>query len=181
MFNNEEDFFTSRDYIIWKHNSGRYATYYGVKNPSYIELIINDNPVYRKTINGVKVKCTNNINSTTAFYNKYVLYSDTQSTGIVNLTLANDNFILDQLNSYRYKQGTYNFKVARNIFSSPPTYSFNLINRTILGPSTVPIIFEQSRIKDTVLHLRLIEDAPSTGDTCLQLEAVLVDYNISNR
>jgi hypothetical protein len=181
MFNNEEDFFTTRDYIIWKHNRGKYATYYNVKHPAYVEMIINDNPVLRKTVNGIKVKCSNNVNSITAFFNKYVLYSDTQSTGIVNITPANDNFILDQLNSYRYKQGTYNFKVARNVFSTPPTYTFNLINRTVLAPAVAPTVFEQNRIKDTVLHLRLIEDSPTTGDISLQLEAVLVDYNISNR
>ena len=177
LFNDENNFYTFTGNEIYKHGSNDYLRFYNKTYPAYIETIINDGAFVKKIINGIRTKLVNkNLNK---FFNQYVLYSDNQSTGVIDLTPASSTFLIND-NECRFVQGTYNFKPNRNIFVEGPVYNFNGINNQLLIPTNTLSLFEQNRIKDTSLNLRLIHNFPD-DNSYMGLEAIMVDYNISNR
>jgi len=181
MFNTENNFFSVYNNKILAHNSKEYLSYNGVKYPCFVEVLLNENPLGRKTFNAVRTKLDNK--NSNKYFNQYILYNDTQSTGLIQLEDSNPNFVGLSDNECRFLIGTYNFKLARNIFpDNEVTYTFDEIKRTPVESTAAPLsIFNQNRIKDTASHLRLIFQPTQHENTFIGLDAIMVEYNMSNR
>lgn len=181
MFNTENNFYSVDGNEIYSHNSKDYLRYNNQTYPCFVDMLVNENPIAKKTFNAVRLRLENK--KSEEFFNKYVLYTNTQSTGLINLNRSSDSFNYINENEIRFTGGTYNFKINRNIF--PPeedVFNFNEVtNNVINSPLTSLNLFNQNRIKDTVAHLRLIYEPNDNVNSFLGLDAAIVEYNLNNR
>ena len=179
VFYSNNTFFTTYDNKIWKHNTGKYQTYYDKSYPYIIEFVVKDwNTFYTHAVHYFTNVYEYNSTSKTFIekdltFDKMVVYSDNQSTGIVNLNLLNnswDNVNFSNLDKYVIESdGDYKVAQIRDIAIATPVYSKNWtdINQYYdLGQGYMdkePINvdfnkhqFELSDIKDKAVKVRLI-------------------------
>lgn len=152
MFNNHETFFSANNNNVYTHNFGETRKYYGIKYPFFVETTINDKTIQNKIIDsfGITADSYSNDSYVSDIFNKYWLYTNKQSTGIVELTPFSDNafqnIYSDDISLIREIKDKYYFNVVRNKLTQLPSFLEDIEHRI---PNQINNYnsFERARIK----------------------------------
>lgn len=184
MFNNHNDFFSTKAGKIYTHNKGNHTEYYGVKYPYFIETIFNDKGIINKTLDNLEVvnDTYENNEYVDQTFTDYWIYNNKQSTGIVNLvpytptTYYNINHTSQS--EVREIEDKYRFNIIRNRLGSLPSFETNIEHRTPINISDSDF-YNQARIKGDYSFIRLILNTEL--DYKIVTHSVLAHYTQSNR
>jgi len=133
VFYSNNTFFTTYDNKIWKHNAGLYQTYYGKTYPYIIEFVVRDFATFFTHAVHYFAKAFKYNTSTETYteedvtFDKMLVYTEKQSSGIVNLVLPiNDWDNIEFSNTTKYViegDGDYKISQIRDTSIDTPTYS----------------------------------------------------------
>lgn len=125
----------SNGYGMWKHNSNEsnYTTFYGLKFPHIVELILNEGNtfdlqslIYHSNVYSYANGYEEDVLGIT--YDQMIAYNDRQSTGLQNLVLDSEMNIYPVANQTHVKRTDRNFKVGqfKDFASSSNIWSTNI-------------------------------------------------------
>lgn len=202
MFNDHDTFYSSGiNYTgVWKHNYGKYQTYFNTKDPHIVDLVALKNPIQAKALSSViyTSKCTQYDPNTSQFqntdetYTSLIAYNSYQTTGKVNTTIKN------QFEASEYPL-TYISKVDNNFRINnvrDMTISHNLPiwsnDPNLLAPypyldkypnndniNFAKSYFEMQRLRDHYLGLRF--EFNSQYNTKISTDLVVTTYDEKTR
>lgn len=199
MFNTHENYFSVAD-LPYKHNTGNYQKYYDIKYDHILDLIVRMHTIEGKQPSNIYYSSTtedySNVydayQSSDVTFDRFVAYNNTQSTGIVPLTLKGV-FDSDTLISSALVSKVDNYYRISNIrdrvispneplwaeaydYIAPYFYIDKVPNPVNIGS---PSFFEDARFRDTYMGLRLYFNPPT--DTKITTDLASVKFQSKNR
>lgn len=195
MMNDYNTFYSNG---IYKHNTGNFQTFYGIKYPHIVDIIAKHDPINAKVFSSIyyssKAKLYDGNKLTyknyPATFSGLIGYNDYQSTGYKDLTLAEAFSISNTSNAYVSKiDNLYRINDLRDLVidKNNPIWSYSwddvkntpyidkVVNISNIDPFTSE--FEQARLRDYYLGLRFFFTNPMN----IKLTTDLITTNYENR
>jgi len=180
MFNTNRFFFTSANNGLWKHGERNFQTYYGIKWDHIIEYTTTENfrtqkydsIQYISDVQDYDGALKSWVDVPMITFNKGILYTDTQSTGKINIIPAEDSYVTEllynagditahrhdrnwKLNKIRDMVIDYNEPLFREDAASLlPEYFIDKIPNAN-ATSNSKSLYEQGRIRNKFCNVRL--------------------------
>ena len=159
MFNTNKFFFTSDLNGLWKHDERNFQTYYGTKYDHILEYTSTNNfmtKVYNSFQYVSEVQDYNELNRNWVdkfdfTFDNVVVYNDTQSSGKLNLIVAEDSYVEELL---------YNINDVP-VFKHDKTWKFNKIRNLVVDES-VPLFLKNYT---SIVPEYFIDKIPNTAAT----------------
>jgi hypothetical protein len=159
MFNTNKFFFTSDLNGLWKHGERNFQTYYGTKYDHILEYTSTNNfmtKVYNSFQYVSEVQDYNELNRNWVdkfdfTFDNVVVYNDTQSSGKLNLIVAEDSYVEELL---------YNINDVP-VFKHDKTWKFNKIRNLVVDES-VPLFLKNYT---SIVPEYFIDKIPNTAAT----------------
>lgn len=154
-------------YKLFKHNSltKKCIFYNGVKQRSYIDVVVNDSPELTKrfdNVNWISVSSSAGVNSQTESITNLIVYNDTQCSGDVDLKAEGGAWYgKDARNS----EGTWNFNKFRDLVKNISLPFLDSKNEVISSNiSTNKSWYDKSKFISKYVIFRLIHDNENQQD-----------------
>lgn len=183
FINNYDTFFSFETFNdnVYKHSIGNYQTYYGIKYPHILDMVILGSPQEEKEFTNIYYSSSTEIfdNTTQQFrnhpstFNAAIMYNSTQSTGANLLRLKDSLFqtettsgiVLVDKTDNKYRISNFRDTVINpneplwtsnwaNLQTTPFIYIDKIPNIANLNPTVS--LYERGRFRDYYLGLRLI-------------------------
>jgi hypothetical protein len=126
LFNSKRNLYSIDDIDLYKHGFGNYGEFYGIKYPSFIDIVVNEEPTKEKVISSVNWITRVFNNSTTIQKDKTIthitVYNDLYTTGRIQvITNSTTSLFADLTVNTKLVDGVWSFN---DIYNKVKDYPF---------------------------------------------------------